>query len=146
MKVSWGWKAGLLYTSFVVMMVSMVVASSRQKIDLVSKDYYKDEIEYQGVIDAGRNQSQLLAPLVIRANDVQVTVDFPDVFKDKVLKGEVYFYSPVNDKWDYRIELNTDNNRMSVDKNILHKTIYAIKIKWETEGKNYYQETSINLN
>ena len=146
MKVSWGWKAGLLYTSFVVMMVSMVVASSRQKIDLVSKDYYKDEIEYQGVIDAGRNQSQLLAPLVIRANDVQVTVDFPDVFKDKVLKGEVYFYSPVNDKWDYRIELNTYNNRMSVDRNRLQNTRYTIKIKWETEGKNYYQETSINLN
>ncbi len=146
MKISWGWKAGLLYGSFVAMMVTLVVASSRQKIDLVSKDYYKDEIEYQRVIDAGKNQSALSVPLVIRANESLINVEFPIEFKDKILNGEIYFYSPVNDKWDRKMTLVADNNSMAIDRSKLQKTRYTMKINWEAEGKKYYQETAINLN
>lgn len=146
MNISWGWKAGLLYASFVAMMVTLVVASSRQKIDLVSKDYYNDEIEYQKVIDAGKNQSELSAPLVIRANDAEVYVDFPEEFKDKVLTGEIYFYSPVNNKWDSKIALVAEKNSMTIDRRKLQNTRYTMKINWEAEGKKYYQETELNLN
>jgi hypothetical protein len=146
MKISWGWKAGLLYGAFVAMMVTLVVASSRQKIDLVSKDYYKDEIEYQRVIDAGKNQSELSVPLVIRANESVVSVEFPSQFRDKIVKGELYFYSPVNDKWDRKISLIAENNSMSIDRSKLLKTRYTMKINWEVDGKKYYQETAVNLN
>lgn len=146
MKVSWGWKAGLLYASFVAMMVFMVVVSTRQKIDLVSKDYYKDELEYQRVIDAGKNQSELSVPLIIRANESVISLEFPNEFKDKMLKGEIHFYSPVNDKWDRKIALIAENNSMSISRTKLQNTLYTMKINWEADGKKYYQETAINLN
>ena len=54
MRISWGIKITMLYMAFVVLIVTMVVASSHQHFDLVSDKYYADEIVYQKTIDAGK--------------------------------------------------------------------------------------------
>lgn len=47
----------------------LVIGSSRQQIDLVSPDYYKDEIGYQNVIDARKNLAALWTDVAIHANE-----------------------------------------------------------------------------
>ena len=80
MKLSWGWRIAILYSLFVLFMSTLVIASNHQHFDLVSKDYYEDEITYQKVIDAGKNQSNLSQSLVIHADGRSVTIDFPKEF------------------------------------------------------------------
>lgn len=145
MKISWGWKIGLLYSCFVVLMVVLVVASSRQHFDLVSKDYYEKEIAYQDVIDAGKNQSGLSRPLSIHANENTVTIEFPEEFRAKVLSGEIKFYAPVNAEWDRSFKINAENNSMVISRSDLKNTRYTVKISCTIDGKNYYQESDITL-
>ncbi len=145
MKLSWGWKIAGLYSGFVIMMVCLVAASSHQKSYLVSKDYYKDEIAYQGVLDASRNQSKLSAAFTIHANGEAVIIDFPEEFKNSVLGGDVKFYSPVNEDWDCNFKIKAEHNSFSIPRSKLHKTRYTMKINCIADGKSYYQESEISL-
>ncbi len=145
MKIGWGWKITILYSCFVVLMVTLVVASSRQKFDLVSKNYYDDELAFQKTLDAGKNQAGLSQPVSIHANKDSVIIDFPDEFRSKVLSGDIRFYSPVNEDWDKSFKINTGNNSVTVSRKSLRNTKYTIKINCAVDGKNYYQESEILL-
>jgi hypothetical protein len=145
MKIGWGWKITILYSGFVVLMVALVVASSRQHFDLVSKKYYDAEIGYQKVIDANHNQSVLPAAVNIHANQGIVTVDFPDVFKDKTIDCNIEFYAPVNAEWDRSFKFSTQSNSINVARSLLQNTRYTMKISYIVDGKSYYQESEILL-
>lgn len=145
MKLNWGWKIAIGYSSFVVLILCLVIASNRQHFDLVSKDYYEAEIGYQKVIDAGKNQSALSQPLAIHASADAVIIEFPDEFKNKALTGNIQFYSPVDAKWDRNFAINAQNNTVTIARSALKNTRYTIKISCVADGKNYYQESEIQL-
>ncbi|PQJ11812.1 hypothetical protein CJD36_008435 [Flavipsychrobacter stenotrophus] len=145
MKIGWGWKIGGLYGVFVVLIVGLVVASSRQKIDLVSKDYYKDEIAYQGVLDASKNQANLAGELSVHANASEVIIDFPAEFSKADLKGDVNFYSAANQDWDKNFTITTSNNKLVIPRTGLMPTKYTVKVRYSANGQNFYYEAELNL-
>ncbi|OSZ82409.1 hypothetical protein CAP35_03815 [Chitinophagaceae bacterium IBVUCB1] len=145
LKMNWGAKIALLYAGFVALIVVLVAGSMRQDFDLVTPDYYGQEIKYQQVIDAGKNQAALSSPVSIHANETVVTIEFPNEFAEKVLKGNIHFYSPVNAAWDKTVNINTVNNAMTIQRSELKTSNYTIKLDWEADGKKYYQETTLNL-
>ncbi len=147
MKMGWGWKIAVLYTGFAGMILLLVVSSVRQDFDLVSENYYDDEIKYQNVIDAGKNQAGLSAAMAIHANGSQVVIEFPDELSKGELTGKVSFYSPVNAAWDksFDIAMQSGSNRMAVPRVALQNTRYIVKISCALAGKDYYQESEIQL-
>lgn len=144
-KMSWGTRIALLYGGFVVLIVALVAGSMRQSFDLVSPDYYGQEIKYQEVIDAGKNQSALSAPVSLQVTASNVAINFPAEFKDKALSGTVLFYSPVHAAWDKEIAISASSNTMEIARNILPGNYYKVKLKWEADGKKYYQESEVSL-
>ncbi|GAA4466432.1 hypothetical protein GCM10023093_20570 [Nemorincola caseinilytica] len=144
-KFGWGWKIALLYSSFVVMMLVLVFASTRQKFDLVSKDYYKEEIEYQKVIDAGRNQAGLSGIMTIKASDLSVEIGFPSDLAGKPVAGTVVFYSAVSKDMDRKYPIETQENKMTIDRSALQHTIYKVKVSYTVDGTNYYNEHDLDL-
>lgn len=143
MQLSWGWKISMLYTGFAVMIIVLVVASSRQKFDLVSADYYQKEIEYQKVIDAGHNQAALAGTITLHDDASAVYIDLPQEFKDQVASGDVHFYSAVNKDWDYTDKIKTSNGRITVPKDKLHQTRYSVRLSYTVNDKDYYFETEV---
>jgi hypothetical protein len=146
MKISWGVKITILYLGFVLLIVTMVVASSHQHFDLVSNSYYADEIKYQNVIDAGKNQAQLSHPVLISKGENAVTLQLPSELDGKMVTGTVQFYSPVDAAWDKQFPVEVDDHRIAISRGDLRKTRYTVKINLEAEGKKYYQESEVNLN
>ncbi len=145
MKINWGWRIGLLYGGFVIMMVLLVTKSLRQDFDLVAPDYYDREIKYQQVIDAGKNQAALSSAIMITDNGANIILSFPAEFKGKPVTGEVEFYSPVNAEWDRAMALQLTDNNAFIPKSALKNTTYKARINWESEGKKYYQETEVKI-
>lgn len=144
-KLGWGWNVTLLYALFAGGIITLVVASSRQQIDLVSKDYYKDEIAYQEVLDAGRNQAKLAGAVSVHANENAVFIDFPQEFNTFIKTGKVQFYAVMNKDWDYTMPLNTGEGMLVVPREKLHDTRYTIKMTYAVNGRNYYYESQIDL-
>jgi nitrogen fixation protein FixH len=144
-KINWGARIAVLYGGFVVIIVLLVAGSMRQSFDLVAPDYYGQEIKYQQVIDAGKNSAALSTPVIVKTDNNQVVIDFPKDFAGKVLSGTVQFYSPVNASWDKSFPINTNDNDVIVARDLLKPTTYKVKMNWSCEGKQYYQESEINL-
>ena len=117
----------------------------RQKVDLVSGDYYAEELVFQKKIDAGKNQASLVGTLDVHANEKAVFITFPKEFSDKKLTGRVLFYSPVNSDWDKTYYIVEKGNSFEVDRSQLQNTKYTLKINYSVDGKSYYQETEIQL-
>lgn len=145
MKIGWGWKIAVLYSGFAAMIVLLVVLSTRQHFDLVSTDYYKDEIAYQKVLDASHNQAGLAGSLDVHANGQSVTIEFPAEFKDKVVHGDVTFYSAVNQEWDRSFPISANHNSMAIPREKLKNTSYTVKVTYSVDGKDYYQESHLYL-
>lgn len=145
MKLNWGWKIAILYGGFVILILALVIGSFRQHFDLVSKDYYGEELAYQKVLDASKNQASLSSPILIHADEKSVVFDFPSEFRSKVLAGDIQFYSPVNATWDREFKIDARDNSFTIQRSTLRNTRYTIKISCSANGKSYYQESEIQL-
>ncbi|MEZ5017551.1 MAG: FixH family protein [Flavipsychrobacter sp.] len=145
-KLNWGARIAILYGSFMALIIALVIGSMKQDSSLVADDYYQQELVYQELIDASKNQATLSSPLAIRAEEHEVYIDFPEEMVTAMKSGNVYFYSPINKLWDHKVEFNNSNPLVSVSREQLVNTRYVVKVDWEVDGKRYYQESEVTLN
>lgn len=145
MRIGWGWRIMFLYASFATMIIILVIKSSHQQFDLVSKDYYKDEIGYQKVLDASKNEALLAGNIDIHADRDKVVIDFPQEFKGKAMQGEIRFFSVVQQDWDRVFKVNNEGGTAIIPRAKLENTNYKIKISYSVDGKEYYHESQIML-
>jgi len=140
--LSWGWKIALLFSGFVLFILFLVFKSVQQDFHLVSKDYYKQEIEYQKVIDGMKN-AQLLGDEFDVKYDIKtqiLKINFPDTNKGKI-KGEIYFFRPSNSKMDIRISIRADEQgKMEIKTSSLQRGLWKLKVLWTQNGSNYFFE------
>ncbi len=146
MKFNWGWGIALFYSGFVVLILGLVIGSNKQEVDLVSNDYYGEELAYQKVIESSKNQAGLSKPVEIHANADSVFLHFPAEFQNKVLKGKLVFYAPSNPKWDHDIAIAVGGDaNFAVSRKGLQHTKFVLKINWTADGREYYQESDLSL-
>ena len=145
MKIGWGWKITILYCSFVIMMLTLVIGTHYQHFDLVTKNYYQAELHYQNIINASKNQAALSSPMLVHADAKNITIDFPKEFRNKKLTGNIDFYAPVNAKYDRNFKIDAKNNCVTIARSAFEKTKYVVKINCTVDGKDYYQQSELQL-
>lgn len=145
LRLNWGMKIAVLYGGFVALIMTLVIASSKQNVDLVANDYYEQELAYQDVINASKNQATLSKPLSIHADEQVLTIDFPKEHAVNEIKGSIHFYSPINEKWDKKVDIDTKTGSVVVARAELMNTRYKVKVNWKADSKDYYQESEITL-
>ena len=143
--MNWGNRLLLVFAMFAMFIGFLVYKCFNTKFDLVSKDYYKDELRYQDKID-GQNNAAKISELQINQNNDFVTVVFPIEQKGQKADGEIYFYCPDNEKKDKHFPLATDaDGKQVVDKKEVGKGIYKLKITWNIGAKKFYSEKDIKI-
>lgn len=136
-KWNWGTKIMLVYVGFVLFMLSFVYFSSQQKFDLVTPDYYAQELKYQQVIDGQNNTNALEKPMQIEEVNNSIVIALPIGASD--IKGTIQFYRPNNADLDFNLVLN-GSGTIAVPKDRLKSGIYKVKATWTTGGKAYFDE------
>ena len=143
MKLSWGYIITSGYLVFVTGIVFLVYKASSQKFDLVTKDYYEQELKYQDVIDESANTAKLSAPLVVERSGEQLQVAFPAEMKDKRKTIDFYLYYPADAKKDLRLTIETKDNELLQPLPSAMRGQYQLKLSWEIEGVKYYFEKKL---
>lgn len=141
-KWNWGTKIFLVYVGFVVFMLTMVYLCTIQHFDLVSADYYAQELRYQEVIDGEQNLQALGKSVTISSAADAVTVTLPVSSFNGT--GEVKFYRPDNAKFDVTLPLQ-GNGTISVPRSKLAAGRYEVKTSWTNDGKPYYHQQAITV-
>lgn len=143
--MNWGYKLMIGFIAFVLFIGYLAYKSINTKYELVSKDYYKDELRYQEKIDGKANAAKISAVNFLQS-DTTFTVVMPTEQKGKNLTGELWFYCPINEGYDKRIVLLVDSfNQQIISKTQLHKTNYTLKFSWKQDSTNYYLEKEISI-
>jgi len=144
-KFNWGTKLAIFISVYVLGILIFVGFSTTQDINLVSKDYYPQEMKYQSQIDKIKNAHALKDKVLISHQDGTIQIQFPADMQAGV-EGSVVFYRPANSDKDLRSDIELDANGTQVfQTDRLLKGRYAVKLDWKHQGRAYYQEEAVYL-
>jgi len=141
MKWNWGTKIALLYTLFVLFIVSMVYLSFNQKFDLVTEDYYAEEIAYQETIDKKAHAEELESHLQAQIEGANLKIIFPN--KNEALAGKLKVFRPSDKDKDFNLKIETENSVFNIPLEKFVKGKYLLKVDWEVSDNKYYQELTV---
>ncbi|MDX2302929.1 MAG: FixH family protein [Microscillaceae bacterium] len=141
--MNWGYKIALLYTGFAVFMLTLVSLTFQYKVNLVAKDYYKQEMAYQVEIDKMNNVNQLGEKPTLSYNTVANVLDLR--IPAEQAEGEILFFRPSDASKDFSIPLLLHNQVQSIPCQELPEGVWRLKINWRSEGKSFYLEQRIRV-
>ena len=139
MTLNFGHKVFIGFLVFAGMMSFLVYQCMQTRYDLVSKDYYKDELKYQQVIDGKARAAQLSSAVTVGGDAHELVLQFPAEMRDVVVN--VWFYCADNAGKDKRSSVQLDEHaKCSFDRHVLSRGNYTIKVQWLYNGQQYYTE------
>jgi len=144
MKIGWGYRIAFLYISFASLIIYFVTRSMGEKIDLVSTDYYAQELKFQDKIESINRSNSLTEPLTFELNDSEIIITYPGDLKGKPIVGNIIFFRPSDNIWDKTFKIKPGSDGMQIiSTNGFTKGMYRIKIEYEVEGNKYYSEKQV---
>jgi hypothetical protein len=144
MKFTWGHAMVLVLLSFMVFIVSFIIRLNIS--ELVTEDYYSQEVKYQSLMDAEQNFISLSQKPSISFEKQEIKLSFPQPFNANNAKGTILFYRPSDAKKDLEIPILLDENKWQRIPTInLDKGKYQIILDWQTNGKRYYTKQILKI-
>ncbi len=145
MKINWGTAIAIFYTCFVIAMVTMVVRSTQNKMDLVQENYYEKDLTYESFRAKRQNAAVLTETVAIKYSiaEESIQINLPEGMS--TAKGKLIFFRPSDKKLDTSFDLEVDEKgqmRIPVNQKII-PGLWRVQLDWEYEGQAYFQETSI---
>ncbi len=144
--MNFGVKITVLYISFVVLILTMVFMCFGQDVELVSADYYAQEIQFQDKINAINNEKSLGESIQhsINKNEIVLTID--SVLLSNDFEGTINFFRPSDSSKDLKLKMKFANNEQVVSrKNLIHGA-YKLQLSWTSNKTNYFKEEVIFIN
>lgn len=144
--MNWGHKLTIIILVFVSWMGYMVYRCATTDFQLVEKEYYKNELRYQQVIDGTRRANGLSSNATVTLQKDKVVVKFPCEMKNKPVKGSLWFYCPYNAALDKRMSLQLNaNGEQVLDAAVFQPASYTVKIEWTCNDVSYFKEEKLSL-
>lgn len=143
--MSWGNKLLLAFIVFAALMGTLVYMCTQENFELVSKDYYADELRYQDKID-GTNNANKLSDVVISQTDHELLLNLPKEHAGLAIKGDLWFYCPTNAGYDRKMPLQVNpEGQMQISKSALAHAAYRVKITWQSGSEKFYKEVDLKV-
>lgn len=142
--MNWGSKIAIFYTFFALSMISAVIYASQQHFDLVSPDYYAEEIAFENRIQEIQHVKELNTGLSIDLIDREIlNIVFPPDLH--IEQGTIRFYRPSNADLDRTFALDPTQAIHTVALSGWEKGNWKLQIHWTDGNKAYYDERKIQL-
>ena len=126
--------------SFIVFILTFVYRSvvvDEYQHELVSEDYYKDELLYQEEIDKMTKARELGVDLSIARTADGLVLTFPAEFDAKDISGTIRLQRPSNKKLDYELEIDLVDNVLLIPDEHLVSGKYQVIVDWKHDSSEY---------
>ena len=145
-KINWGTAmviAMVLFMAFILQFVYRSIAIDKYEHQLVSEDYYKDELYYQQEIDKMNNASKLTQNVKVDRVGEGMLVSFPDEMTFTEITGIVYFQRPSDERLDFQKNISLSNHSMLITDDKLINGKWKVKIDWKYGDEEYLLKEAI---
>ena len=109
MKINWGTGIVIVIAAFISFIMYFVITMStnnKYSYDLVTDNYYQQELQYQKQIEAEKNAKNLIENVKLKHSEFGLTVNFPKDLDYKMINGKVFLYRPSNKQLDFEIPIS----------------------------------------
>jgi len=145
MKINWGYTIVAVYSVFIVGILFMVYRSSLEKKDLVSENYYAEELKYQEIIDQSANTASLSSVIKTEVKKGKIQLSFPLEFNESIYKGTWKLYCTADRSKDVSGNCEIAGAKSTISYNATVKGIFQLQLTWIKDGKKYYFEKNMTL-
>ena len=147
MKFNWGTGIVLAFIGFISFIMYFVISMNMNKKydhDLVTEDYYKEELSFQNEITKEENSKNLEEDISWKRTDDGLLIAFPEALKAQNITGKVFLYRPSNKQLDFETTISlSDHNLLIPDKRLLGGR-WNIKVDWQYNGNSYMYKKQIS--
>jgi len=146
MKFNWGTGIFLSFVAFIVFILYFVVLSFRDpqsNHDLVTEDYYQQELKYQEDLDAADNLDKTGWQIQVAKTAEGLRVGFPEALAPQKIKGTISLYRPSNKQLDFKTPIQLSERQLLIPKSRLLDGRWDIRIEWMYEGKPYLYQNKL---
>jgi len=140
MKFNWGTGVIIAFIGFISFIMYFVINMNINKKydhDLVTDDYYKEELQFQNDIDKEKNGNNLTENITWQKTNEGLLLNFPKTLKAENITGNVFLYRPSNKQLDFEMTLSLSNQYLLIPDNRLLDGRWNIKVDWQYNGKSY---------
>ena len=144
--MNWGQKLLLVFVVFASGMIYLAYRCMHINTDLVTKEYYKDELRYEDVIDGMRSANALSSKIHIVQQNETITVQLPKEMKNRQVTGNIWFYCAADAKKDRHVPVSVNaDGFQQIDKKMFLPGRYTVKFDWLTDKTHYYSEQPLTI-
>lgn len=139
-KLHWGHGLAIALGCFIlfILFLILVFPMGKQNAELISNNYYEEELRYQDIIDAKKNAAKLEEQPVYKATSEGMMISFPASIKVDEDKANFVLFRTDDSNLDVKKEVALQHNLFLIPKKVLSPGSYTLKLKW-TENKKPYQ-------
>ncbi|HRI16018.1 MAG TPA: FixH family protein [Verrucomicrobiota bacterium] len=143
---SWNpWPHGLaaFLSLFACAVAGMGIFATRHNQDLVSPDYYEQEIRYQEQIDRVTRTQALTDPVTVALSPDGRTLELR---LPVAAQGTVQLYRPAEARLDREFPLALDaQGRQRLDLNPLKPGLWRARVQWQQGGQEFFRAANVIL-
>ena len=148
-KFSWGHGIVVALASFIAFILFMILIfpEGQQNSELVSDDYYQDELSYQTVIDSKKNADLLAEKPSFQQSPAGIKILFPATLTPENGKVNFELYRTDDSNLDVKKELSLDAaHAILIPAKVISKGSYTLKVKWQQDKKPYQVDYDVLWN
>jgi hypothetical protein len=140
--MNWGKSIVLCFVVFASFIGTMVYKMATAKVDLVNKDYYQKEINYQEQINKRKNSSNFNTRNIMTYSSEKQTLRIG--FPTNVNKGSITFFRPSDKRLDFTVAVQKSAIfDYSTEK--LEKGKWKVQATWTDGIREYYLEDEFDI-
>lgn len=141
------WPTGIILAiiSFMIFILSFVyksIAIDRYQHELVSEDYYRDELHYQEEINKLNNSNTLEKDIELSNSEKGIVVKFPEDIAQDEISGVIRFQRLSNIKLDFSQEIRLEGHEQLIPDEKLVSGKWSIRVEWNHGEEEYLYKTS----
>lgn len=140
-KITWGHGIIIALGSFMafILFLILIFPLGKQNADLISHNYYDEELVYQDVIDSKNRGTALTEKPIYQQNKNGIMITFPkERMVDSKMVDFVMFRTDDSTLDLKKTEQLDTHNNLNIPAKVLVPGSYTLKLKW-TENKQSYQ-------
>jgi nitrogen fixation protein FixH len=140
MKINWGTGIVIgfvLFISFIMYFVINMATDKKYQYELVTEDYYKQELAFQDEINLEQKAIANQMQLHIKKSNEGLQIFFPERLDSKKIQGTIFLYRPSNERLDFNLPLGISGNHLLIPHKRLVDGRWNMKILWQYEGESY---------
>lgn len=138
--LSWGHGVMIALLAFIIFILSMLFLfpNGQQNSEMVSDNYYEEELLYQQVIDAKGRADKLVNKPVYSQNSSGITIKFPADYSNGNARIK-YVLNRTDDKnLDVKKDAVLDENKsFTIPANLLKFGSYTLRLTWVKNKTEY---------